>query len=81
MLVSLCFIVGVKAQYPEIETELDKKVKAFLEENVNDWRDMNVPLSDGKILYDIIVENGYKKCCRNRNFNRTFSCLDGLGFK
>ena len=47
------------AQYPEIENSLDKKVKAFLEKNSNEWRDMNVPLSDGKILYDIIIENNY----------------------
>jgi predicted O-methyltransferase YrrM len=49
------------AQYPEIETKLDKKVKAFLDENSNEWRDMNVPLADGKILYDIIVENNFNK--------------------
>ncbi|WP_372933539.1 O-methyltransferase [Mariniphaga sediminis] len=50
-----------KAQYPEIKTNLDRKVKTFLEENVNNWRDMNVPISDGKTLYDIIVENNYTK--------------------
>ncbi len=54
-------ILPVKAQYPEIETKLDKKVKAFLVENTSNWRDMNVPISDGKILYDIIVKNNYKK--------------------
>lgn len=48
------------AQYPAIETELDVKVKTFLEENADNWRDMNVPLSDGKILYDIILKNNYK---------------------
>lgn len=48
------------AQFPEITTDLDKKIKSFLEENANNWRDMNVPLSDGKILYDIIVKNKYK---------------------
>ncbi len=48
------------AQYPEIKTDLDRKVRAFLEENANSWRDMNVPLSDGKLMYDIIVENGYE---------------------
>ena len=50
----------VWAQFPEIKTDLDKKVKSFLEENVRNWRDLNVPLPDGKILYDIIVENNYK---------------------
>ena len=48
------------AQFPEIKTELDRKVKSFLEENAANWRNMNVPLSDGKILYDIIIENNYK---------------------
>ncbi|MDR2910153.1 MAG: class I SAM-dependent methyltransferase [Bacteroidales bacterium] len=50
----------VWAQFPDIETELDRKVKSFLEENAKSWKDMNVPLSDGKILYDIIIENNYK---------------------
>jgi predicted O-methyltransferase YrrM len=47
-------------QYPELENELDKKVKTFLNDNAEDWSDMNVPISDGKILYDIIVKNKYK---------------------
>lgn len=47
------------AQYPEIENNLDKKIRQFLEKNSNEWRDMNVPLTDGKILYDIVLENGY----------------------
>jgi len=50
----------VWAQYPEIKTDLDRKVKSFLEENARRWRDLNVPLSDGKVLYDLIVENNYK---------------------
>jgi len=48
------------AQYPEVENELDKKVKSFLKENTESWGDMNIPLSDGKILYDIIIKNKYK---------------------
>lgn len=48
------------AQFPEIETELDRKVKAFLEENARNWKDMNVPLTDGRILYDIVIENNYR---------------------
>ena len=50
----------VWAQFPEIKTDLDRKVKSFLEENARRWRDLNVPLSDGKVLYDLIVENNYK---------------------
>lgn len=52
------FIAG--AQFPEPENNLDRKVKAFLEDNVSNWRDMNVPLSDGRILYDLIIKNNYK---------------------
>lgn len=47
-------------QYPKIENELDKKIKAFLEANAENWSDMNVPIADGKILYDLIVKNNYK---------------------
>ncbi|HMB63850.1 MAG TPA: class I SAM-dependent methyltransferase, partial [Eudoraea sp.] len=36
-------------------------VKSFLESNKRQWRDMNVPASDGQLLYDIILENGYKE--------------------
>lgn len=60
LVVSLLVISTVFAQFPIIENDLDRKVRSFLEENVNNWRDMNVPLSDGKIMYDIIVQNGYK---------------------
>jgi predicted O-methyltransferase YrrM len=49
-----------KAQYPEIENDLDKKVKAFLKDNADNWGDMNIPISDGKILFDIIVKNKLK---------------------
>ena len=47
-------------QYPEVENNLDKKVKAFLKDNSDNWRDMNIPISDGKILYDIIIKNNFK---------------------
>jgi caffeoyl-CoA O-methyltransferase len=52
---------STQGQYPEVENSLDRKVKAFLEENVNNWRDMNIPLADGKILYDLIIENRHTR--------------------
>ena len=57
LLVSICLLLGnnVFGQYPNIENDFDRKVKAFLEDNSSNWQDMNVPLSDGKLLYDIIV--------------------------
>ena len=50
----------VNAQYPTVENDFDKKVKSFLKNNSENWNDMNIPLSDGKILYDIIIKNKYK---------------------
>lgn len=47
-------------QFPEIENELDNKVKSYLQENSENWGDMNIPLGDGKVLYDIIIKNDYK---------------------
>lgn len=54
-------VLVAQAQYPEIENRTDRKIKAFLEENSSNWRDMNVSLSDGRILYDLILENNYTK--------------------
>lgn len=42
------------------DTDLDKRVRAFLKERENSWQDLNVPVSDGQVLYDIIVKNNYK---------------------
>ena len=43
------------------DPELDKKVEAFLERQKYHWRDMNVSASDGKVLYDLIIKNGYTR--------------------
>jgi len=59
LLGGIVFFSQLFAQYPEVETRLDKKIKGFLEENANNWRDMNVPLSDGRILYDLVLQNKY----------------------
>jgi len=37
---------------------LDEKVKKILSEN--SWHDMNVPASDGKLLYDLIIKGKYR---------------------
>ncbi|MFO7981608.1 MAG: class I SAM-dependent methyltransferase [Candidatus Aminicenantes bacterium] len=44
-----------------LNQNLDEKVRSFLESHRYQWRDMNVPRTDGRILYDIIVENGYTR--------------------
>ena len=40
---------------------LDEKVRMFLENRKGTWHDWNIPYSDGKILYDLVLKNKYKK--------------------
>jgi predicted O-methyltransferase YrrM len=49
------------SQVAEEERFLDQKVKKFLDRMRNRWRDLNVPEEDGKILYEIILHNKYKR--------------------
>jgi len=39
---------------------LDEKVKKFLAEHSHYWFDMNIPASDGQLLYDLIIRGNYK---------------------
>ena len=52
---------NIYSQEKEKKNSLDERVQKFLDSHRGTWRDMNVPTSDGKILYDIIVKNKYKK--------------------
>jgi len=49
------------AQYPGPVTELDHQVLSFLKEQSGQWSDMNVPVSDGRILYDLVLANNCRK--------------------
>jgi caffeoyl-CoA O-methyltransferase len=40
-------------------SSVDRQVEAFLDRHAGKWHDMNVPASDGKLLYDCIVKNHY----------------------
>lgn len=42
-------------------TDLDRRVRAFLDEHRGEWRDMNVSETDGRILYGLIIENKYTR--------------------
>ncbi len=44
----------------QTNSDLDEKVKTFLDVNEDNWHDLNVPTEDGQLLYDIIVKNNYK---------------------
>jgi len=45
----------------QVNKALDEKVRMFLENRKGTWHDWNIPYSDGKILYDLILKNRYKK--------------------
>ncbi len=48
------------SQTAKDQAALDQKVKQFLDKNRSEWRDLNVPYQDGQVLFDLIVQNGYK---------------------
>jgi predicted O-methyltransferase YrrM len=43
------------------DAALDEKVKKFLADHKGQWFDMNVPASDGQLLYDLIIKGKYKR--------------------
>jgi len=45
----------------EAGSDLDARVKRFLDEQKNRWRDMNVPEVDGRVLYNLIIRNNYTR--------------------
>lgn len=60
-LILLLGLPALRSQVTPISSDLDTRVQKFLNEKKNRWRDLNIPYSDGKLLYDIIVEKGYTK--------------------
>jgi caffeoyl-CoA O-methyltransferase len=43
------------------QSVIDEKVKKFLDSHKYNWHDMNVSETDGKILYDLIIQNNFTK--------------------
>ena len=63
ILVVMCSVFllnNVEAQTGSSNKALDEKVKKFLAEHSHYWFDMNIPASDGQILYDLIIKGNYK---------------------
>ena len=54
-------MTSVDAQETRASKELDAKVEKFLNENRGHWHDWNVPYEDGKVLYNLIIKNNYKR--------------------
>lgn len=55
------FALSLQAQTGDKQYLLDQQVQRFLESQRRQWRDMNVPESDGKLLHDLIVEHNYTR--------------------
>ncbi len=54
-------VTSVDAQRIQASKDLDLKVEKFLDENRGHWQDWNVPYEDGKVLYNLIIKNNYKR--------------------
>jgi len=54
-------LVICASSFAQEDEALDSRVQAFLDSRAREWRDMNVPMTDGRILHNIIVENGFTR--------------------
>jgi predicted O-methyltransferase YrrM len=61
LLALLTFATLCYSQDTEKERFIDQKVKNFLDKMKNRWMDLNVPEEDGKILYEIVLQNKYRR--------------------
>jgi len=55
------FVVSALAENPDKRGDIDEKVSAFLNSRRGKWVDWNVPEIDGKVLYDLIIKNNYRR--------------------
>ncbi len=58
---SSLFINPTLGEESKINRNLDSKVRRFLESHRGQWVDWNISDYDGKVLYDLIIKNNYKK--------------------
>ena len=63
VLLGIVFVLTLPgySQVQKTDRALDEKVKAFLDKMKNRWHDWNVPVEDGKILYNLVLRNQYKR--------------------
>ena len=54
-------MISAYGESPQAPAALDAKVEKFLNAQRGHWRDWNVPYEDGKVLFNIIVKNNYKR--------------------
>ena len=54
-------VLSAFAQRTATSKDLDVKVGKFLNEKRGHWHDWNVPYGDGKVLYNLIIKNNYRR--------------------
>lgn len=60
LLAAVMFPGLLKSQTIKVNPALDEKVKKFLSGQSGKWYDLNIPVADGKTLYDLIIKGNYK---------------------
>lgn len=60
-IIFVCVSANILSQESQGTQSIDEKVQTFLNSHRFSWRDMNIPASDGRILYDLIIEHKYKR--------------------
>ena len=61
LLILNLFVGPVLAEKADKRVGLDEKVRLFFASQRGKWVDWNVPEVDGKVLYDLIIKNNYKR--------------------
>jgi len=61
VLTTVLHLGAVASPVAHADESIDARVQAFLDSHVHEWRDLNIPAEDGKILYDLIVERGFTR--------------------
>jgi caffeoyl-CoA O-methyltransferase len=61
LIVFLLLIPVVYSQTLKENSALDARVKKFLDSHAGQWHDLNVPSSDGRLLYDLVIKGTYTK--------------------
>jgi predicted O-methyltransferase YrrM len=61
LLILNLFVGPVLAENADKRVGLDEKVRLFFASQRGKWVDWNVPEVDGKVLYDLIIKNNFKR--------------------
>ncbi len=64
IILPVLFSLGAALALPFMQagsSDLDRRVREFLDRNRSNWRDLNVPEVDGRTLHDLVLKHKYTK--------------------